>query len=250
MDNSRIERLHYTVGSGSDSISYGDPPAISLVNELGSFELRNGFAEVRPAEHFGNEEEARRAIEPFFRDWEIATDLTSNPGEIRFTFVRSEISGGQPGVKAIVAAARGRGTLDVKLEKVSHKYPAPPPSFRTTTDVEIVHRRWLAYTNGREPLQSMAFFVLTVMQKLAGGRREAGKVFGIDGEVLSEVGRLSSTKGDALTVRKAGGNLDFVALSDSEKRWLERAIRRLIFRLGEHAGGAPLLRITCDSLAQ
>ena len=245
MRDPHVERLHYTVGSGSETISYQEPAPLSVTNELGTFELREGTAMIVPAEHFATEDEARRAIEPFLRAWEVATDLADNPGTVRFKFIRAEIIDRSPppaGPPQTVQAT-GVGTtvmLGAPTVRIAcHKYPQPPSAFRSTTDVELAHRRWFNFRSGKEPLQSMAYFVLTLLERRAGGRREAAEVFSIDYEVLNKVGYLCSAKGDALTARKVDASFKFQEHTGGESSWLEQAVRRLIMRLGEHASGVP-----------
>jgi hypothetical protein len=109
----------------------------------------------------------------------------------------------------------------------------------------------------------MAYFVLTVLENPATAReqaasspnkrvaskrrRKAAEAFAIDLEILDKLGELSSTAGDRLTARKVE-NKPFRGLSGSEEKWIEQAVRKLIHRLGEHALGAPLERITIHDL--
>jgi hypothetical protein len=128
------------------------------------------------------------------------------------------------------------------------RHPQPPKTFHATSEVQHAYRRWLDYQLGKEPLQSMAYFVLTLLESLASNRQSAAHSFQIDEQVLQTIGRLSSTKGDEKTARKAKAGIRFQKLSDSEKQWLEAAIRRVIHRLGEHASGAPLTPISLNDL--
>jgi hypothetical protein len=48
--------------------------------------------EIVPAEHFPDEDEARRAVEPYLRAWEVAADIRQNPGTIRFKLTRANVS--------------------------------------------------------------------------------------------------------------------------------------------------------------
>jgi hypothetical protein len=106
----------------------------------------------------------------------------------------------------------------------------------------------MAFRAGKEPLQSMAYFVLTLLESVAGNRQEAARSFSIDLSVLSTIGRLSSTKGDSSTARKIKSPKPLQELSGPEKQWLEQAIRRVIHRLGEHASGMPLTQIKLSDL--
>jgi hypothetical protein len=127
-------------------------------------------------------------------------------------------------------------------------YPPPPQDFRTTPEVEAAYGRWKAFREGREPLQSMAFAVLTLLQSVAGGRRQAASTFQVDIRVLHTIGRLSSTKGDAVTARKFKQGLHVDPLSGGESSWLEAAVRQLVRRVGEHAAGVRLSRMSMRDL--
>jgi hypothetical protein len=248
-----VQKLYYEVSSG-EGISYKDPEDVAFSNQLGAFDIRDGKLSVAPPEHFANDDHARQAIEPFLRAWEIETDLNSNVGMIRFKFDRAEVIDRDPpppGTSQVIEAKAGEMiTLGegVSFHLTCSKYPQPPIAFRTTPEVEIGYRRWIAFRAGKEPLQSMAYFVLTLLESVAGGRQEAARIFYIDFPVLSTIGRLSSTKGDSSTARKIDSVNPLEELSGPEKQWLEQAIRRVIRRLGEHASGAPLTRITLTDL--
>ena len=76
MNDPHVEALHYEIGTGSDSISYGEPPAISFENQIGAFNLADGKLTIELSEHFSDEQQARQLVDPFLRSWEIETDLT------------------------------------------------------------------------------------------------------------------------------------------------------------------------------
>jgi hypothetical protein len=249
-----VERLHYEIGTG-EGISYRDPAAVEFCNKIGRFQLRDGRLFFEAIEHFSAEEEARAAVEPFLRGWEMEADLTSNVGTIRFRFLRAELIDRDPpgpeeceviSLKAASLVLTAAGSVTVHL--TCNKYPEPPRAFRTTPEVELGYRRWLGFRAGKEPLQSMAYFVLTLLASNAGNPNKAARVFQIEPAVLSTMGRLSSTKGDGITARKVQHGKLLQDLTGTEKHWLEQAVRRLIRRLGEHASGVPLNMITMQEL--
>jgi hypothetical protein len=94
----------------------------------------------------------------------------------------------------------------------------------------------------------MADAVLTLLESVAGGRREAASTFQVDSRVLDTIARLSSTKGDAVTARKFKQGLQVDPLSGGESSWLEAAVRQLVRRVGEHAAGVRLSRIKMHDL--
>lgn len=253
MRDPHVQTVHYEITSGED-ISYRDPPPLSFSNHLGTFDVAENKLGVTPVEHFSDEAEAREAIEPFLRAWEINTDLNRNVGMIRFKFDRVDIvdrAPPPPGASQVIYAQSGSFVLvgsSVTLHLTCSKYPDPPKAFCATPEVQHAHRRWLGFRSGREPLQAMAYFVLTVLESAADGRLGAARAYQIDPDVLRAIGRLSSTKGDENTARKAEAHNRYEDLSDREKQWLEEAVRRLILRLGEHASGAPLSLIALKDL--
>lgn len=253
MRDPHVETMHYKVGS-VEGISYQDPEPVSFSNHLGEFSLADNKLRITPAEHFAEEDEARGAIESYLRAWEISTDLNSNFGMIRFEFERVELIDRDPPppgsshVISVKAASMVLMGSNVTLHLTCRRYPNPPTMFSATPDVLYAYRRWLRFRAGNEPLQSMAYFVLTLLESTAGGRQIAAQSFQIEPDVLGTMGRLSSTKGDESTARKVGRSKQFLDLSPAEKQWLEEAVRCVIRRLGEHASGAQLTPIKLSDL--
>ncbi len=48
------------------------------------------------------------------------------------------------------------------------------------------------------------------------------------------------------TARKAKATL--TQLTPAEKQWLEEATRKIIYRMGQHAAGVPLMKLTLSEL--
>jgi len=253
MRDPHVERLLFEIGS-EEGISYDSPAPLDFTNHLGCFDCRDGKLVVEPASHFADEDDARAVIEPFLHSWEIEADLDLNIGTIRFRFLRAEMVDRDPpppGTSQVIRAKAAGvvfSTGDVTLRVTRRAYPVPPESFRATSDVQLAHSRWRAFRAGREPLQSMAYFVLTLIEAGAGGRKNAARNLLIDAKVLDTVGRLSSTKGDANTARKVKRGGAFQDLTGAENHWLEQAIRRLIRRLGEAASGLAIQELRMADL--
>lgn len=240
--------------SSSEDISYENPEPLSFSNHLGEFCLADGVLKVVPAEHFGNGQEASQAIDGFLRAWEIEADLKREPGTIRFTYSHADVidrDPPQPGEPQVIHAGGICSGIAIGASFHSHvalgRYPQPPERFSASEYAQHAYRRWLGYRRGNEPLQAMAYFILTLLERQAGNRAEACVQFMIDRAVLNRIGDLSSEKGSALTARKAKST-DFDELSHLDLEWLERAVKRLIFRLGEQVSGHPLEPITLDNV--
>lgn len=255
MRDPHVEKLHYETYSG-EGISFKNPPPVSLSNQLGTFELRDGHLTVSPAGHYADPAQARAVVEPFLRAWEMEADLKGNLETIRFKFLHAETVDRNPPAEGeresqtlqVTGAAQISITGHAKLHLVHKEYPQPPGAFRSTPEVEMAFRRWKQYRDGLEPLPSMAYFILTILQTNAGGQRQAAEIYRIDYKVLNKISHLSSTKGTAATARKAPRNGKVDELTSRENLWLEAATRILIRRLGEHASGTPLKKVTLADL--
>lgn len=243
-----VKALYYDVSS-EGLVSYKNPEPLSISTGLGEFNISEGLLTVEPNEHFSNEDEARSAIDPFLRSWEIEIDLKSNIGSIRFKFQRSEIIDLDPpkpgeatsimvGGVSISTAISARGKLIVQQSK----YPSPSLNFSASPEVQIAYDRWIRFREGKEPLLSMAYYIFTHMKNAYGGINQISKTLSVSNNVLEKVSTLSSRHGDEKTARKAQENMK--PLKPEEAVWLEAAIRKLIYRMGEHSSGRNLTMLT------
>lgn len=142
------------------------------------------------------------------------------------------------------------------VERAS-SYPALPENFVASPDVETMWQRYEQYVQGREPLPSMAYFCLTVLETSArnvhgkgGNREKALRTYAVQDKVLGKLGELTARLGDAGTARKAGGAGR--PLTSVERDWIERCLRALIRRVGEKAADPQgnFDRITMADLPQ
>ena len=256
MRDPHVEALFYKITS-HEGISYDNPNSLSFSNLLGDFELStDGVLTIRPMEHFPSETIARNAFDPFLRSWEIEDDLTTNIGSTRFNFDHSEIvdrNPPQPGENVSilvsgVSAICGSGALSISPHVTRKKYPDPPYDFEATNSVSLAYRRWIRFKEGKEPLQAMAYFVLTVLEDEANGRKNAALMFKISLSILNKIGELTSEKGDDYSARKAKAIQE--NLTPNEKQWLEKATRMIIYQIGKHASAKPYNQLTMSDLPQ
>ena len=252
MNSPKIESLAYQISSDPHT-RYEHTEPTEFANALGRFRTADGMLTWWPEEDFSDIEEAKEVVASFLKNWEVYAAIQDRPGVLRFRFDHAELrrpalhdSGGGV-VMAAVAAIALSAVASVTVTR--KKYPAPPVSFRATTEVELAFRRWRAYCEGREPLLSMAYFIFTVFVPENGrSRPEASVTFAVEESVLRTLSGLSSVRSGSDARKFTAANS--VPLSDHERAWLETAVRRLIYRLGEHAGGAALTSIRMDDLPQ
>ena len=253
MRDPHVERLRFTIGSEKGS-EYDNPKPLEFEHTLGHFRTEEGVLLVEPVEHFPDEATARSAIEPFLKNWEIGADLGGYAGAIRFRFLGAEVVDRNPpppgGSQHITLAGSVRFgiTTAASLTVTRRSYPPPPADFTASLDVVSAYDRWLGYRAGKEPLQSMAYFVYTITRARTRNLAEAARMLYVDKRILIELKRLASTKGDPLTARKAPRDGQFEKLTDTERAWLEQTVPKIIRRLGEHAAGAPLTLMRLNDL--
>lgn len=244
------------------SVRYRDDAPRVTHDETGfRLTLEYGTARFELKEHHATEEEALERVRPYVRNWEMDACLRGRPGDFRLHFRRAEIIDRDPPPPTPGTASLSPQPLVVgvtfgrpSLIGVKPAYP-PPPSGLTLKaddpDVATMYQRLDGYYAGREPLPSMAYFCLTVLElpfkNGSGPRRRTGARYCIDKALLDEIGELSSTRGGAGSARKAAAGAE---LSRKEARFLEEAVKQLIRRAAEVAQrpGAAFPQITLASL--
>ena len=192
--------------------------------------------------HYATEEEALEAAREYIERWEFAAGLERGPDKFKLVYQEPNIVDRRPSPKSdgfaeVSGTIRSPGgELRASISSLS-QYPKPPSASLTITpDVQSMYDRLMDYRAGREPLPSMAYFCLDVLQKSIGApcrrRQAAAKQYRIDRAVLDQIGNLSSEKGDTQARKAAGIGRP---LTPSETRFLKEAIKALILRASEVA---------------
>ena len=212
------------------SIDYGR--AEPLDHEDPGFRIRVEDERVRFEfkDHYSTEREARKAIEGYVRQWEFTAGLRWGPDVFSLKFLDSEIEhrNPQPGVLPPISIRSGAPQISITLRRGLPCYPQPPSGVKLTPDVESMYGRYMGYRQGKEPLTSMAYFCLTVLEKM--GAKKVATEYRISRNVLDQIGRLSSRKGGS-QARKADGISD--SLTTQEARFLEESTKALIERVAQ-----------------
>ena len=187
--------------------------------------------------HYATVGEAREAIEDYIRVWEFHANLELGAPGFQLKFDRPEIvdrnqTPSMPMLHAQPAKAQAPASQP-RLLLAPTAYPSPPSRISLNPDVQTMYQRYMGYRRGNEPLASMAYFCLTVLEYSAGKkRRAAAKKYQIGLRVLGRIGMLSEKKG-GFEARKAAGVV--TELTKAERRFLEEAVRTMIRRAAEKA---------------
>ena len=235
MNDPHVDVLEYSIEHGP-VIDWSQAAPLNL--EEDSFDVRaeNGRVRFNLKAHYASEEEARLAVEAdYIPSWEFHVGLLRGPNAFKLRFHRAEIvernpSLGPPTLRA--HASIGPITVTVDLAPPTPPaFPGPPPSgIRRSPDVDSMFDRYLGHLAGRESLSTMAYFCLTVLERMGGGRSEAAGRFGISENVLEEIGKLSANKGGSSARKAIGSNAPY---TPKEERFLKTAMQKLIRRAAE-----------------
>lgn len=254
MTDLHVESLLYRFAV-SEGLSFANPPALERETEHFILRLENDELTVLMKEHYDSVGSAQAIVQPFLRNWELRFALDCDGRRlVRFVYLDAKVIDRhlEPGKTLHTVWVDAMVPIEiVAAYAITHtEYPAPPQDFIASPEVEVLWHRYERYVQGKEPLASMAYFCLTVVEWSAGGGpKRAEKKFGIDKGVLEALGNLTA-KGDEKTVRKfpkprPGEALRLRPHTPQEERWLKAVVRMLIRRAGEEAAGvSPLRKLT------
>ncbi len=277
MNDPHVVALFYNI-KHKKSVDYSKAEPLEREKEDFTIKIENDKACFTMKAHYATEEEARKAVEEYIQVWELDAALQEGPNAFTLEFSCPKIEDRNP-----LPVRRAPGDIEAtyayspqpRMEGklcVTHlysSYPPPPSGMKITPDVRSMYDRLMGHLSDKEPLASMAYFCLTVLEASTGDRckkakdaehkRSKGEMYGvelasvvcprvvpsrrataaemyrIELAVLKKTGHLSSVKG----ARKASGQ---ETLKDPEDRFLKEAIKALIHRAAEVAYG-PVSRL-------
>ena len=260
MNDPHVVALIYRI-EHDDSVDYSEAPPLEHEEVSFHVSLENKTVCFRFKDHHATEREARTPIEVYIRSWEFEAALSGRPGQFRLRFERAQIVDRNPppptpGVVNLSFSARaGLPTVRVSATATAPK-PYPPPPSGVTLDpydpnVLTMYWRFKNHVEGKEPLAGMAYFCLTMLEKLLSKNRiEAARKYGISHQVLKKIGDLVTNKGGPEAARKASGVGN--KLTSEESRFLEEAVKTIILRVAKvaHNPCQQLRKITVSDLPQ
>jgi len=223
-----------------------DPPPITKEYDTFRIRLEDEILTVEMIEHYASIEEARKIIDPLLNDWTTYYAIKYDRRIIDFEFdhdnyeiidrnprpCTTKVIYGYMNAMLPQLYAEGQGTVTLVLKN----YLDPPSNFKASPDVETMWWRYQNHLQGKEPIQGMGYFCLTLIEHTAGSkqsRKKAAKMYKIDHEVLDKLGNLTTNKGTQYDARKASDS-NYEPLTDLEKIWIKDAVKKMIWRKGEY----------------
>jgi hypothetical protein len=241
MRDPHVQTLEYQV-QPAEGVRFGDAPPVEWETPEFRARLVGASLTVSMLRHYATEAEARRAVDPYAKAWEVTASLDLGRPAFGLDFRRAAVIDRAPPADAGVRSP-ATGSLSVAATvapvQTYPAYPEPPTVFAITPDVESMWGRWTGYMNDREPLASMASMCLTILEAGAGGRPDARRTsaaakYGVTRDVLELLGDLTSDLGEAQTGRGAHVSRRSPH-THAEVGWIEAVVPLLIRRAGEVA---------------
>lgn len=224
----------------AENTSFGNP--VMIEEEYLDFKIKldEGNLVVEMKEHFSSEVQARKRVEPFLKAWELDNFLNLGTKEISFEFLGSKIIDRNPihskAPKILYAEVAEFVTANdsITCHLIRKNYPKPPKGLSYSPDVESLSKRYEGFLAGREPLISMAYFCLSLLQSSAKGRTKAATKYKIELDILDKLGTLTSERGDRTDARKLDKDSTLIPLTNAEIEWICQTIRLIIRRKAEY----------------
>jgi hypothetical protein len=244
MNDPHVEKLFYRVII-PDHTDYDNAPPISGENDEFKWHLSKEQLVLECKPHFASENEARAVADSLLRAWEVSIGLRQSPRDLTFRFQSSSIIDRSPppesGTQTLKVLGSGGavvgGHADVRVSYA--QLPVPCRNFAISPEVEMMYSRYSSYRKDKKSLLSMAYWCLTIIEGSTRvskkKRRTAADQYGIDIDVLNELGRLSSEAGDETEARKFTDKSTLASLTQNEKNWVESVVKKLIERMAEYA---------------
>ena len=235
MNDPHVVALEYQIEHGP-GIDWSRAGPLDVRDNRFDIRAENGRVRFDLKEHYATEEEARFSVEAdYIPNWEFEVALERGPDAFKLRFDRSDIvdRNPPPGPPPLsVRASAGIPTVRANLAPPTPpEFPEPPrTAIKRSPHVNSMLEHYLRHLGGGEPLPAMAYFCLTKLEQMAGGRANAVEAFGVSKKVLGRIGDLSSNKGGASARKAIGSTAPYTA---EEERFLKSAIRMLIQRAAE-----------------
>ena len=235
MNDPHVVALVYRIEHGS-GIDWSRADPLDVQDDRFDVRAESGRVRFELKEHYATEKEARFSVEAdYLPNWEFEVGLTRGPDAFRLRFDRCDIVDRDPppGPPTLsVRASAGVPTVSADLAPpMPPEFPEPPrAAIKRSPDVDSMFQHYLRHLGGGEPLPAMAYFCLTKLEQMAGGRANAAVTFGISKQVLGRIGELSANKGGSRARKAIGSTTPY---TPEEERFLKSAVKKLIHRAAE-----------------
>ena len=207
-----VKALHYWVLHGT-GISYDGADPRTQDDDCKSVEVSDGRLTVSPKIHYATEEEAKKAFEPFIRNWEFDAAVEYGSAAFSLKYLGADIVDRNPAPTSAGDAqlsTRGyigavTGTAQATL--LMGSYPTPPSAPLLDVDAAYVQRMLSQLDRYLETQKNLALYAYHCWEELHERSKpnQTSEHFAISSKVLGKVAKLCNTKGGEFHARHASG---------------------------------------------
>ena len=230
MNDPYVLALFYRVDH-DNSVDYSNTKRLCRKEPEFRLEVETEMVRFEFTKHYATENAARKAVEDYIRAWEVDAGLRGGANCFKLKYDRAQIEDRNPtpGVAVVHGSPlRLEVTISEAVPTLSPAdYPSPPSRLKITPDVQTLYDRYMGYRRGKEPLTTMAYFCLTVIE-LSPTKKD------FSSGVRRKIRHLSSGKGGQQARKADGRDSD---LTDQDIRFLDEAIKAVILRAAQRAHG-------------
>jgi hypothetical protein len=240
MNDPKVEALYYQFVSDNPNDKFDDVKTLIFADNGFDFNLDKDILTVCPQKQFSDPEQVKIEVEPILSAWEFSAFVRDNRHRIRFIYRDAKVIDLHPDPGNVTLNVQtGYFKLvgeNVTLTVHNLAYPNPENNFVTSELTDELVDRLKQYTDGRETLPSMAYYILDRLEYALVGkeknkRNKLAEIFKIHWKVLDKLGKLSN-RSDTKIGRH--GNEEPLPLTQRQINWLEQVSFRLVARVAEY----------------
>jgi len=240
MNDPKVEALYYQFVSDNPNDKFDDAKPLIFTEKGLDFNLDKGVLTICPQKKYPSPDQVKIEVEPILRAWEFSTFVRDNHHRIRFIYRDAKVIDLHPDPGSYTLNAQtGHFILvgeNVTLTVNNSVYPNPESNYITSELTDELVDRLKQYTDGRETLPSMAYYILDRVEYVLVGkeknkRNKLAEILKIQWKVLDELGKLSN-RSDTKIGRH--GNEEPIPLTQGQINWLEHVSFRLVARVAEY----------------
>lgn len=208
---------------------------------VGEFDIsmRDGNLTATSDTFDGEISEAQHLVSDHLDRWALELRVRHGVRDARFEYEGGSIETERPdGTRDTVvspASIRLRASVGLAVVSTQSAFPALAGDLGTSPLVEELERRHTAYQDGKEPLRSFIWWLVTRLDGEFGNRKAASSVLSISMQVLDKAAELAATTGGEGARKATGGHKR--DLTPEEEAWLRRLPRHVIERAAMRAAG-------------
>lgn len=235
----RVNALVYRIQSDEEYQYAAQAECNGALREF-TFRLHYLHARFTPSVRFADVEQARAALEPQLRAWDLFTALEYGRRALQFIFLNADVQEQAPPPGAIQLEGASMAAFGCAITKIItlEQHPPPPQGFAVDECVETLGALFLLARTAPTTLLYVAYSMTTCLEYHYQGFAGASKRLSIAKNVLQPINVYANERGVGAEVRKFNPKVQRKPLSLAEREGLIKILEEIVRRAGLAAAGA------------